>query len=328
VPPPLDAAARSGPPPEVVTLGEVLAALLAPTGLPLAAATTLDVTFAGAEANVAVGLSRLGHRVAHLGRVGADPLGEGALACLRAGGVDVGQMRIDPGRPTGLLLRDVVTSRPISVQYHRSGSAGSALCDADVMPDVVADARLLHLSGITPALSSSARSACRRAVEEARAAGTVVSFDPNVRLRIAPRDHWNGIVREFAGFADIVLTGADDARTALDVTDPADAAAWFHDRGATVVVVKDGPHGAWESSDGQVVRQPARPVPVVDPVGAGDAFAAGWLSGWLRGHPAEERMRAATAVASCVVSTPGDLAGLPTAAVLDTLLNQGTDVRR
>lgn len=309
---------------EVVAFGEVMGLILASDG-PMTTATRADLGCAGAEATVAVGLSRLGHRVEFFGRVGADAFGRRVRRTLAADGVGVAGL-VDDRRPTGLLLRDRVIDRPIDVTYARTGTAGSALETTDVPVETIRAARVLFASGITAALSPSAAAATTFALKVARDAGTTVVVDPNVRRRLAGDDDWRRIAEELAALADVVLVGRDDARVICGDADPVD---WFRERGTARIVVKSGTVGATEvGPDGSWSAQ-GRRVEVVDPVGAGDAFAAGWVSAHLRGVSAERRLREAHVVASCTVGHPGDLDGLPTADVRDLLLDEdGPDVLR
>lgn len=308
---------------EVVTIGEVLAVLLAEPGVPLGEAARFDLTYAGAEGNLAVGLSRLGHRTALISRLGDDEQGRRVLRELRGEGVDVGSVSLDPARPTGLLLRDTLATG-LSVSYRRAGSAATALQPDDIPLDLLERARVLHLTGITAAISGTARDAVVAAARAARDAGVAVSFDPNVRTRLADAGTWRSIADELAPLTDILLIGADDA-AALGIDDPI---GWGHTHGATTVVLKDGARGARESHAGRIWEQPALTVPVVDPVGAGDAFAAGWLSAWLRALEPEQRLAEAAAVAACVVATRGDIPGLPDPARRDRVLAGGEVVAR
>jgi len=314
---------------DVVTLGEVLAVFIAPDGSPLGRSDRFQLTVAGAESNVAVGLARLGHDVAFVGRVGDDALGRRALRELRAEGVDVDRVVVDTDRATAVLVRDAPTVGTTEVVYHRAGSAGSALRPADLDLTSIAGARLLHVTGITAAISSSAFEACVLAAETARASGTTVTFDPNVRRRIGTRDGWRTIVETMTPLADVVLVGADDASYVLPDAERTAVATWFHRRGVDTVVWKDGAHGSAEiGAHDDVVEQPAVTVPVVDAVGAGDAFAAGWISGWLDGVDVRTRLlRAATSAAS-VVANVGDLPGLPDRAALATLLGPTREMNR
>jgi 2-dehydro-3-deoxygluconokinase len=308
----------------VVTLGEVMALFLAEPGPGLGTATAFELQCAGAEATVAVGLARLGHRATYLGRLGDDPLGAQVRATLRGHGVDVDGLRLVPDGPTGVLVRDAPADRPLTVQYLRSGSAASTLRADDLDADVVRGAALLHVTGITAVLSPSARAAVLHAVGLARAAGVPVSLDPNVRHRLAAPGLWREVLTELAPLADVVLTGTDDAAVVTD----GDPARWFLDHGASTVVVKDGARGARETDGTTTVHQPVRPTVAVDPVGAGDAFAAGWIGGWLRGLEPAERMREAATVASLCVGARGDLAGLPDATTLRRVLAEGEGVDR
>lgn len=312
---------------EVVTMGEVMALFLTADALPLGTATAFRLDVAGAEATVAIGLARLGHRTAYLGRLGDDPLGHQIVRTLRGHGVDVTGLRLVPDGPTGLLVRDAPRDRPISVRYHRSGSAASTVCPGDIgdtAAERIAAAALVHLTGITAVLSDSAHAAVHHVLRLAREAGTPVSFDPNVRLTLAEPPRWRAVFEEFVPFCDIVLAGADDAR----VVTAGDPAAWFLDRGAKTVVIKDGANGAYETDGVTTVHEPGRAVAPVDPVGAGDAFAAGWIGGWLRGESLERRLRAACAVAALAIGAPGDVAGLPDDRTLRAVLTGEGDVTR
>jgi 2-dehydro-3-deoxygluconokinase len=292
---------------DVVTFGEAMALLLAEPGVPLTEATAFRRTVAGSESNVATGLARLGHRVGWFGRVGDDAFGQVVLRALRGEGVDVSRARLDPAAPTGLLVRDGHGQRPVDVLYYRAGSAGSRLSPDDVDPGYIAAARLLHLTGITPVLSEAAHQATERAVRIARDAGALISFDPNIRLRLTDPDRARQVLRPLAAAADIVLAGADEAEL---LTGKADA-SWFLDHGAGLVVIKNGAAGSWATDGTDTWRQGAVPVHALDPVGAGDAFAAGFLSGHLAGLDVPERLLRGATLSAQVVQVVGDTEGLP-----------------
>lgn len=310
---------------DVVTFGEVMTLLLAGSDLPLSVADHLEVGMAGAESNLAIGLARLGHSVAFFGRVGGDVLGDRIRRGLRSEGIDTRWLVTDAGHPTGLLIRDSPNGRPVTVLYRRSGSAASHLSAADVPTELIGRARVLHATGITAALSADAYKATLQAMTVARAAGVTVTFDPNVRLRLADAARWREIVDVLARHADIVFTGADEADLISPDLPPAQ---WYTERGASVVVVKDGIRGATEFDHDGALHQPAWNVTAVDPVGAGDAFNTGWLSAWLRGLGPAERMREASVVAALVVATRGDCTGLPDTRTRDAVLADGQDIDR
>lgn len=313
---------RSTDGPDLYTFGEVMVLLRGDVDVPLRSVWRFHRDLAGAEGNVAVGVARLGHRVSLAVRVGADPFGDVVVAALRAEGIDVTAIT-DPDRPTGLMMRDVFAERRIEVVYHRAGSAAAAMSPADLDRDRIAAATVLHLTGITPVLSDSAADAAYEAVATARRHGTTVSFDPNLRRRLADPAtavaRWTPIIEQ----SDIVLAGREEAEAIVGSDDRRRTAEWFAAQGVGLLVVKDGAAGAWASDGEHVVEQPAVAVRTVDPVGAGDAFAAGLLGALLDGADVETAMRSGAIVAACAVQVAGDIGGLPTGAQLRRLMAVG-----
>src|SRR4029450_366455 len=200
----------------------------------------------------------------------------------------------------------------VRVLYYRRHGPGSRLQPADVDPEQVAAAGALHLPGIPPALSDSARATVEYAVEVARAAGVPVSFDVNYRSALWPPDRAAAVCRDLAARADVVFASDDEAELLGLKGDPADLARDLADLGAGHAVVKLGQRGAVAAAGGR--GQGAGPVPVqaVDPVGAGDAFVAGYLAETLAGRPVPERLVTAVACGAFAVTVPGDWEGLPT----------------
>ncbi|MGH3714981.1 MAG: sugar kinase [Micromonosporaceae bacterium] len=313
---------------DLVTFGEVMGLLVARPGQPLPQARDFTAGVAGAEATVAIGLARLGHRTGWFGRVGDDAFGQAALTALRGAGVDVSRADTDPQAPTGMLVRDAHPRRRITVQYYRAGSAASFTAPRHVDPAYVAEARLLHVTGITPALSESCLEATRAALAAAREAGVTVSFDPNVRLRLWSAQRAGELLRELTAGADIVLTSEDEAALVTGQPDRVKAAAWWRDHGTSLVVVKAGADGAWATDGEQEWTVPALPADVVDPVGAGDAFDAGFLSGWLDGLPTPECLARGAACGALSVQAVGDLDGLPYPQDLQAALDTRAEVDR
>jgi 2-dehydro-3-deoxygluconokinase len=323
---------------EVVTLGECLASLVATTSGPLAEATSFERYIAGAEANVAVGLARLGHSVAYIGRVGPDGFGTAIHRRLRGEGVDVDHLTIDPDAPTGVMFRERRALGAAAVVYHRAGSAGSRLSTDDVdraAGDGVFDgARWLHLTGITPALSPTASAAAIRARDLARDAGLQVSLDVNLRRRLWSDVEAAPVLRELATGVDVVLGSPDELAVIVDAdpaTDPADLIAAVATIGPSTVVAKLGAHGALGlEPGGSAVHVTGLPVAhVVDPVGAGDAFCAGFIAGRLDGVDLETALRMGNACGALAVAAAGDQAGLPDRPELARLLaGEGADTIR
>src|SRR5690554_3332278 len=239
----------------VVTLGETMALFGSLELGSLAHVADLRLGVGGAESNVAVALRLLGIDVTCLGRVGADSLGERITRELRAEGIDVRAI-VDPGAPTGLMVKENRTREATRVLYYRAGSAGSRLNEADVATAGIAEASLLHVSGITPALSDSAAAAIAASVGIAVDAGVPVSFDVNHRVSL-----WNGreaasVYRGIAERSTIVFAGFDEALLlAPGASTPAEAAAAIAALGPSQVVIKLGADGCLALVDGVVVEQ-------------------------------------------------------------------------
>lgn len=299
--------------PEVVTLGEAMASLRSAT--PLRLGGTMHLSVAGAEANVAIGLARLGHAVRWVGRIGADELGALVLRTLRAENVDVGHARVDRhGRPTGLLLLESRAGDLMRASYYRAGSAGSLLSANDVLPALVPGVRVLHLTGITPALGSSAAEAVLAAVARARELGVTVCLDVNYRSRLWSVDDAHRVLLPLARSADMLVASADELALVSDdlTAGEPDAVRALLANGLREVVVTRGADGASGHTPDGSVSLPARPVPVADVVGAGDAFVAGYLSGLLDGLDLPGRLDRAVTTGAFAVATRGDWEGLPT----------------
>lgn len=294
----------------VVTLGETMA-LVRGRGIgSLRHASDLALGIGGAESNVAIALSRLGLDASWLGRVGDDSLGERVVREIRAEGVDA-QAVVDPAAPTGLMLKERPRPTATRVVYYRTGSAGSRLLPDDVPADWIERADLLHLTGITALISDSARETLSVAVDRARAAGVTVSFDINYRSTLAAPAVAGPWLRELAERADIVFGGPEEFELLYPGTAAAACRRLLAHR-PSEVVLKRGADGATAVLETDTIEAPAFVVEVVDTVGAGDAFVAGYLSGLLDGSGVAERLHRANVCGAMLCMTPGDWESSPT----------------
>lgn len=315
--------------PDVVTVGEAMALMIARQSGPLESVSEFERATAGAELNVAVGLSRLGLRVGYISRLGDDSLGRHLQNFMVAERLDLRHVSIDAARPTGFMLKQMVAdgSDP-QVEYFRRGSAASALSLADLplADGAFGQARLLHLTGISPALSAGCSELVFALARQARAAGRLVSFDPNLRPRLWPSQQvMIDTINALASQADLVMPGLSEGRLLTGRQHAADIADYYLDRGARHVIIKLGPEGAYVASrhaDDAHRRAPGIIVPglpvttVVDTVGAGDGFAAGVISALLDGLPLPQAAARGNAIGARVVQFRGDCDGLPTRAQL------------
>ncbi|AWL40318.1 sugar kinase [Streptomyces sp. SM5] len=302
---------------DVVCLGESMVTFLPSRPGRLADVPSFSRTIGGAESNVACALASAGHTVTWVSRVGADGFGDHLVEAVGAYGVDTSAVRRDPDRPTGVYFR-TATDRATDVHevaYYRAGSAASAMSPDNVPRDVLSGGRVLHLSGITAALSADCL-ALLHDLTAPRPGRPLLSFDVNHRPGL-----WRGrepgpeVLLELARRCDLVFVGEDEAEEVWGVRGTRAVRAALPE--PDVLVVKRGAEGATVLSrtgggrPDTVTDVPALRVEVVAPVGAGDAFAAGFLSATLRGLPVRERARHGHLMAAAVLTVPGDLTAPP-----------------
>lgn len=332
IPPENDAANTASKPAtdlDVVTCGEAMALFAACEAGALEHSAQFARMTAGAELNVAIGLARLGHRVGYLSRVGNDSLGRFLLDALEHEAIDRSHVAIDDAFPTGLMFktRNDDGSDP-QVEYFRRGSAASRLGRADFDRDWCLQARHLHLTGISAAISESARELTFLLAREARSAGQTVSFDPNLRPRLwSTQAQMVEVTNQLAFASDIVLPGLTEGRLLTGQSSAEDIAAFYLERGVRLVVVKLGASGAYFSTGHESgIVAAVHVARVVDTVGAGDGFAVGVISGLLDGLPVRHAVERAAAIGARVVQYVGDCEGLPTRVELKAMLARPASV--
>jgi len=306
---------------DVALFGEAMLLLVADRPGPLENAEAFHKRTAGAETNVAIGLSRLGLKVGWASRLGTDSMGRYLIAAMKAEGIDCSHVICDPSQRTGFQFKGRVTdgSDP-PVEYHRKGSAASQMGPADVDEAWLRSARHLHATGVFAAISDTSLQAALKSMNVMRAAGRTISFDTNLRPTLwsstETMRHW---VNELASRADWVLPGIEEGVLLTGHTRPEDVARFYRERGAKLVVVKLGAEGAYYDSDvagtGRVDGFPVKEV--IDTVGAGDGFAAGVVSALLEGRSVPEAVRRGAWIGARAVQVLGDTEGLPTRAQLE-----------
>ncbi|MBS0448234.1 MAG: sugar kinase [Proteobacteria bacterium] len=312
--------------PEVVTLGESMAVLSPNRPGRLRNSQLLTLGVGGAETNVAVSLARLGVPSGWFSALGNDELGDYVLSTIRGQGVDCSRV-LRSDAPTGLYLRDTLAGGTVRAFYYRAGSAASRLGAGDFDDSYLDGSKVLHVTGITLALSDSCRSLVHEAVAAARKRGVLVSLDVNLRLKLWGAEEARAAIEELLPQVDLVFVGDDEAQALWHASDPTllDRLARF---GPSEVVMKRGAAGAQALHDGTFVESTGFRVPVVDTVGAGDAFAAGYLAARIWGLGIDERLRYGNAMGAYCVSSTGDFENAPSITELKALLGERQDIGR
>lgn len=283
--------------------------LITPIDDSLSAAASASIGLAGAESNVAAQVAAQGHRAVWASRLGADPLGDRVLDELNARGVEAWVER-DDSAPTGVMFKDPAADGS-DVYYYRRGSAAAHMKPGFLSPERLRGVRIVHTTGITPALSASCAAMTDQLFADAHEAGVLVSFDVNDRRALWSLEDAAEALAHYANTADIVFVGRDEGERLWGTVSPAEIRA--HLPHCAVLVVKDGDVGATAFVGAEEpIFVPAPVVEVVEPVGAGDAFASGFLSATLEGLPYAERLSAGHAAAERVLTIPHDLPPLAT----------------
>jgi len=308
----------AGSRPRVVTAGETMALLLPQAVGRLRHAPTVDIRIGGAESNVAIALARLGVPSGWVSWLGNDALGDLVLSRLRAEGVDTCQVRrIDA--PTGLYVRERLPNQT-RVYYHRNGSAASMMGPMAFDPEYLDGASYLHLSGITAAISQAGQAFVSWVISEGRRRDVRISFDVNFRTRLWEADRARDFVESLLPEVDVLFVGSDEA-DALWGESGRDLVSELRRGGPSEVILKLGADGSLGCFDGDWQSRPAIDVEVVDSVGAGDAFAAGYLAASLWGLEPGQRLEIGNAMGAYSTLSLGDYEGLPTREELESFMS-------
>jgi 2-dehydro-3-deoxygluconokinase len=281
--------------------------------------------FGGDTSNAAIAAARLGARAGYASRVGDDPFGRLLLDLWHREGVDTRAVATDPLAPTGVYFVSH-GARGHEFSYLRAGSAASKLAADNLPLDAIRAARVLHLSGISQAISPSACDASFAAIDAARAAGATVSYDTNLRLKLWPLGRARAIVRETARLTDWMLPSLDDAERLFDGAAPDAIVDACHALGAPLVVLKLGAAGCIVCDGARRERVAGRKVATVDATGAGDCFDGAFIARMLAGDDPFAAARYANAAAALATTGYGAVAPLPDAAAVERLLSESSAV--
>ena len=275
--------------------------------------------FGGDTSNALIAAVRQGARGAYVTKLGDDEFGRMCLDLWQGEGIETSGVGIDPVAPTGIyFVRHSHDGHTFS--YMRAGSAASRMQPAAVPEALVRQARYLHVSGISQAISASATDTVFHAIDVARAAGVRVAYDPNLRLKLWTLERAREVITGTIPLADYFLPSLDDVRVIAGLEDPAAILDWSHRAGARSVILKLGREGAWVSTAEGRTRIAAFAVEAIDATGAGDCFDGSFLARLAAGDDVVGAARYANAAAALTTTGYGAVAPLPTAEQVRRLL--------
>ncbi len=310
-------------------IGEPMGLFIAKSKGKLEEIDEFSLTTCGAEFNVAVGMKRLGHDVSYMTKLGDDPFGRKIVNMMNKTGISTDMIIYSTTNPTGFMFKSMVSEGDPSIFYFRKGSAASTLCGKDVEYLDYSNYDIIHMTGITPALSDSTKEATDTLLRMARENGITFSFDPNLRPQLWPsKEAMANYMNEMACKADIFLPGINEAKIILGEDSPEKIAEYYLERGTKTVIVKLGAEGAYFATaheNGYVQGYDVETI--VDTVGAGDGFAAGVLTGLRENLPLREAVRRGCAIGAIQIMSKGDNDGLPTTKELSKFMQGEPDWR-
>lgn len=299
--------------PELVTIGETMVVFDSVSNGPLRYASNYTCHTGGAETTVAVGVVRQGHTAGWISSLGNDEFGMLIRRTFMGEGVDLSQVTFSDTHPTGIFFRQAAGNGEFRNFYYRKNSAASVMTPDMLNEDYIASAKILHVTGITLAVSKQAAETTIRAMEIAKKHGVTVCFDPNLRLKMWTLEKARAMINSLWHLVDIALPGVEEGEQLFGEGDPDKIAEIIQGYGVKHVVVKIGADGAIGYSEGRKIVSPGFQVKhVVDAFGAGDSFAAGIISGKLKGWLLEDTLRYANAIGAMAVSAPGNIEAVPT----------------
>ncbi|MDR3598372.1 sugar kinase [Clostridium sp.] len=297
---------------DVITIGDAMIAMCPKQKGPIIFCNTFERKLGGAELNVAIGCARLGIQSGWISRLGNDDFGKYILKTVRGEGVDISEVKLVDQYPTSVYFREVLADGSSRSFYYREKSPTSTMKSEELNEEYFKQAKILHITGVFPSITKNNQEIILESVRLAKKHNLTVSFDPNIRLKMWTKEEAKVYIEKLLPHVDILLIGDEEIEILLGDTTIEDAIKTFHEYGIEKVIVKKGAKGALGSDGKNVYEVEAiKPKALVDTVGAGDGFAAGFLTSVIKGKTLEECVKFANAVGSLVVGVEGDNEGLP-----------------
>jgi 2-dehydro-3-deoxygluconokinase len=298
---------------DVITIGDAMITFNPVVTGPMRFVSTFERKIGGAELNVAIGCSRLGLKTGWISRLGNDEFGRHIFNTVRGEGIDVSQLELVDGYPTSLNFKEIMGDGSVRTFYYRTNSPTTALTIETLSEEYIKNSKVLHITGIFPAVDKEKNiDLIKYAISLAKKHGVLVSFDPNIRLKLWTKEEARTVLREFLPYVDIFLTGEEEAELLLGTSDPREVIELGKAFGISHIAIKQGEKGSVGYQNGEYIEAPAfKAKKVVDTVGAGDGFDSGFIYGLLNQWPLQKTLQFANVIGSMVVSVSGDNEGLP-----------------
>ncbi len=309
---------------DIVSLGEPMVEFSAASPGHLKDVTSFHRGWGGDTSNMAVAAARLGRTVGYVTKIGDDAFGQCFLDLWRREGVDTSRVIVEKGGFTGIYF--IAYADRHEFTYYRKGSSASRISAEELDPEYIKSSRVFHSSGISQAISSSSQGAVLHAMEIAKKNGVLVSYDPNVRLKLWPLEIARSAIIRAVGFADIVFPSMEDASILFSSDSAENAARRFLELGPSTVVVKLGGKGCLVATKKEVFEMQSFKVDVVDATGAGDAFDGAFLTGILEGWDLRKCAKFANAVGALTTTGKGAVNPIPQRSVVDNFLRSHISV--
>ncbi|WP_077623280.1 sugar kinase [Sediminibacillus massiliensis] len=297
---------------DVITIGEAMIVFNPASTGPLKFVNGFEKSVAGAELNLAVGCSRLGLKAGYISRLGKDEFGKTIQTFARGEGIDVSQVKFVDGYPTSINFKEIMEDGSGRTFYYRDKSPVLTMTPDDLDEDYFKQAKILHLTGIFPAIHPKNMEIFERAIALAKQNGVMISFDPNIRLRMWSKEEARTVLSKILPHVDILLAGDEEMDIIIGEKEPEAIIEKLKALNISYVAIKQGEKGSVGYHDGEyIVEPPVKAPKVVDTVGAGDGFNSGMLYGILQGWTLQKTLHFANTIGSMVVGVIGDNEGLP-----------------
>ncbi len=297
---------------DVITIGEAMVTFNPASTGPMKFVNTFEKKIGGAELNLAIGCARLGLKAGYISRLGNDEFGKYIKTFARGEGIDVSKLDLVEGYPTSLNFKEMMEDGNVRTFYYRDKSPTLTMTPDDLDEAYFQQAKILHLTGIFPAIDEKNIAIIERSIELAKKYGVKISFDPNIRLRMWSKEEAREVLSKILPHVDILLAGDEEMEIIIGERDPIAIIERIKEWGISFIAIKQGDKGSVGYYNGEIIESPSIKVTkVVDTVGAGDGFNAGFIYGVLQGWQLERTLKFANTIGSMVVSVRGDNEGLP-----------------